>query len=159
MLFIIIHNSIYNMLFNYTPYPLLSLIFYPRSLHALFPYHSALSLSPSRSLSWLSLLISLSLCSLRESREIEREAERDREREREHIEIGRERDSEETEQKEKREIRGEKAYMCLETENHHLEMTLAELPRRRTTRGSSSSFVIDQRKVRLLLSSRHRIRR
>jgi len=89
MLFIVIHNSIYNMLFNYIPVSFtLSDILSPVSL-LLPPLLSLLSL-PSRSRSAFSPDLS------GESRERSgKKAKRDREREREQREIGRGREQKE----------------------------------------------------------------
>ena len=103
MLFIIIYNSIYNMLFNYPPVSFTLSDILPL-ISPLSPHHSLYSISPcdlsslSRSLSRLSL--DLSLLSPPQ--------------ERKQREIRRERSGRETE---------ERAYMCLETENHRLEMS------------------------------------
>ena len=96
------------MLFIYPPCPLLSLIFDPRSLSAL---------SPPPNLSALSFS-SLSL-SLSPGERVEKDRERkQRDREGESIERSR---GDWRMREEKREIRG-RAYMCLERENHRLEI-------------------------------------
>ena len=77
MLFIIIHNSIYNMLFNYTPVSF--------TLSDILPLISFCSLFSLLDLSLISLLVSL--CSLPLS--LERE-QRDRERKQGEIGSGRE---------------------------------------------------------------------
>ena len=69
MLFIIIYNSMYNMLFNYTPCVLHSLWYFPPISLLSPPFDLSRSLSPSQSLSAFSPGLSLISREIRESGE------------------------------------------------------------------------------------------
>ena len=117
MLFIIIHNSIYNMLFNYTHCVLHSLRYFTPGLSLLSPPITVSALSPSPSWS-LSRFLSRSLCSAERSREKPREIGRGRKQR----EIGRERDPGKTLEKEREERdRGRESLHVLENGEPPLE--------------------------------------